>query len=234
MFRSILASITLYSIVFLSIGQIAFALPSKSPAEENSRAEVKNGTVCSVSQSNPSNQYATLGRQTQNKELLPISHSQTAGFQTEFISSSTGELSFAQIDIAFKDNPLLVFQRTYVSGRNEDFGLGRGWSFAFNDSIILSDDNAVLSTGTGDDFTYRRTGANRYALQTPDSTDVKEFNLENSNTISAENGDVIRIYKRTGGEYHLTRITAPDGFEVSINRKPRWQDTQHFRRVWRN
>ncbi len=204
MFKSILASITIYSIVFFSIGQTANALPLANLSEDN-RAEIKSCASCSTASANPLDRLATLGRRTQNIELLPIARSQLKGSPIEFISSSSGELAFAQVDLAFKDNPLLLFQRTYVSSRDEDFGLGRGWSFAFNDSIALNDNNAVLTTSTGDNFTYRRAEAKHYVLQTSDSIDVKEFDVENGSTISAKNGDVTKVYKRIGGDdYYLS------------------------------
>jgi len=205
MFRSILASIAMYSIVFFSIGQAAFALPQANLAN-NKRAEIKSCATCSAATANPLDRLATLGRRTQNIELLPIVRSQAKGFPIEYVSSSSGELSFAETDLAFKDNPLLLFQRTYLSSRTEDFGLGRGWSFAFNDTIALNKDDAILTNSAGDNFTYRRSDAKHYVLQTADSTDVKEFNVENGNTISAKNGDVTKVYKRTSGDYYLSQI----------------------------
>lgn len=219
MFRNILASIAIYSIVFFSFGQIAFALPQVK-LTKNNNAEVKSCPTCSAADAaaNPLDKLATLGRRTQNIELLPIARSQTKGLPIEYVSSSTGEVSFAQTDLAFADNPLMLFQRTYLSSRNEDIGLGRGWSFAFNDSIALNKDGAVLTNSAGDNFTYRRAEAKHYVLQPSDSTDVKEFNVENGNTISAKNGGVTRIYKRTSDDYELSRIIAPNGFEVAVNR----------------
>ncbi|MGI8556366.1 MAG: DUF6531 domain-containing protein [Pyrinomonadaceae bacterium] len=166
---------------------------------------------------------AILGRQSQNNSLLPIRRSSVKGFPIDFVSSSTGELAFAVTDLAFEDNPLLLFQRIYLSSRNEDFGLGRGWSFAFNDSIALNADNAVLTTAAGDSFAYRRDGAAHFILQNPDSADVKEFNVENGKVISAKNGDVTKIYQRTGNEYYLSQIAAPAGLEITINRSPNGQ-----------
>ncbi|MEJ7701421.1 MAG: hypothetical protein WKF71_17510 [Pyrinomonadaceae bacterium] len=110
MFKSILASITIYSIVFFSIGQTANALPLANLSEDN-RAEIKSCASCSTASANPLDRLATLGRRTQNIELLPIARSQLKGSPIEFISSSSGELAFAQADLAFKDNPLLLFQR---------------------------------------------------------------------------------------------------------------------------
>lgn len=217
MFRSILASLTMFSIVFLSVGQIAFALP-QADLEGKIVGETDNCPTCSAATASPFDRLATLGNQTKNIELLPIARSQVKGFPIEYVSSSSGEIAFAQTDLAFKDNPLLLFQRTYLSSRNKDMGLGRGWSFAFNDSIALDNDSAVLTNSAGDNFTYRRAGAKHYVLQPSDSTDVKEFDVENGNTISAKNGDVIRIYKRTSGDYYLSQIIAPGGFEVTVNR----------------
>lgn len=198
MYKSILASVTIYSIVFLSVGQVAVARPQAGLAKDI-RAETKSCATCSLAPANPLDRLATLGRQTHTVELLPVARPQIKGFPVEFVSSSSGELAFAQTDLVFKDNPLLLFQRTYLSSRGEDFGLGRGWSFAFNDNIVINDDDAVLTTSTGDDYTYRRADHKHYVLQPSDSTDVKEFNVENGNTISAKNGDITKIYKRTGG-----------------------------------
>lgn len=168
-------------------------LPQAKPAK-NSLTKVKSCASCSAASANPLDRLATLGRQAQNTDLLPIARSQAKGFPIEFVSSSSGELAFAQTDLAFKDNPLLLFQRTYLSSRSEDVGLGRGWSFAFNDSIALNNDNAVLTNSVGDNFTYRRAEAKHYVLQPSDSTDVKEFDVETGNTISAKNGDVTKVY----------------------------------------
>ena len=218
MFRSIITSVTMYSIVLLSIGQTAFALPQAN-LEVNNSAEVKSCATCSAaSTANPLDRLATLGRRTQNIELLPIARSQAKGFPIELVSSSSGELAFTETDLAFKDNPLMVFQRTYVSSRNEDAGLGRGWSFAYNEGISVNDSSAVLTNSAGDDYTYRRTNAKHYVLQTSDTTDVKEFNVESGNTISTTNGDVTKVYKRTNGDYYLIQIAVAGGFEVSINR----------------
>ncbi len=217
MFRSILASITMYSIVFFALGQTAFVIPQVKLTKSN-LTKVKSCASCSTASANPLDRLATIGRQTQSIELLPVARSQAKGFPIEFVGSSSGELAFAQTDIAFKDNPLLVFQRTYLSSRTEDFGLGRGWSFAFNDSIALNNNSAVLTNSVGDSYTYRRAEAKHYILQPSDSTDVKEFNVETGNTISAKNGDITKVYKRTDGDYYLSQIIAPGGFEVTINR----------------
>ncbi len=217
MFRSILASIAMYSIVFFSFGQIAFALPQAALAD-NKPAKAASCSSCSLASSNPLDRLATLGHQSQNNPLLPVKHSLFKGFPIGFVSSATGELSFAMTDLAFKDNPLMIFQRTYNSSRIEDSGLGRGWSFAFNDSITLGDDNAVLTTSTGDKFVYRRAEAKSYVLQTPEAADVQGFEKENGNTISSKNGDVTKTYQRAGNAFYLSEITAPNGWEVSIKR----------------
>jgi YD repeat-containing protein len=197
---------------------IAFALPQANLAENN-RAAVKSCPTCSAdAAANPLDKLATLGRRTQNNPLLPVKHSVFKGFPIELVSSATGELAFATTDLAFQDNPLLLFQRTYNSSRNEDSGLGRGWSFVFNDSITLGDDSAVLTTSTGDKFVYRRAEAKRYVLQTSEAADVQEFQLENGGVISSANGDITRIYKRSGSTFYLSEIKAPAGFEVSIKR----------------
>lgn len=217
MIRSILASIAMYSIVFYSLGQAAIALPQANLADKKP-AQAANCSSCSLSSGNPLDRLATLGYQSQNNPLLPIKHSLFKGFPIGFVSSATGELSFAMTDIAFKDNPLLLFQRAYDSSRVEDSGLGRGWSFAFNDSITLNDDNAILTTSTGDKFAYRRADAKNYVLQTPEAADVPAFEKENGNTISAKNGDITKTYKRAGNIYYLSEINAPAGWEVSIKR----------------
>lgn len=111
-----------------------------------------------------------------------------------------------------------MFQRTYNSNRNEDFGLGRGWSYAFNESITLNNDNAVLTTSTGDEFAFRQSDAKSYVLQNSEAADVQEFEKVNGNTISAKSGDINRVYKRVGNTFYLSEVNAPEGLEVSIKR----------------
>jgi hypothetical protein len=102
MFRSILASITMYSIVLLSIGQTTSATPQANSADNNP-AKDKNCATCSTAATaNPLDQLATLGRQTQNIELLPVAHSQAKGFPIEYVSSSTGELLFAKTNLCIQ------------------------------------------------------------------------------------------------------------------------------------
>lgn len=217
MIRSITNVLTSCLIVILSIGQAAFAL---SPINSIDKKPVRGAScpTCSATSSNPFDRLATLGKRIQNNPFLPLKHSLFKGLPINFVSSSTGELSLAVTDLAFGDNPLLLFQRTYNSSRNEDSGLGRGWSFAFNDSITFSGDTAVLTNAAGDKFVYHRTDEKNYILQTPEPADIQSFQKENGDTISANNGDVTKIYKRLGSTFYLSEINAPNGWEVSIKR----------------
>lgn len=111
----------------------------------------------------------------------------------------------------------LAFQRTYVSDRSEDIGLGVGWSFMFTDRINLNGDKATL-TGINGTTNFRREGqGQRFVLRNDQPGVHQEFEVADSVTIIERAQEVRRVYKKIGDTYHLVQITAPGEISVLIS-----------------
>lgn len=143
---------------------------------------------------------ATLGRQSQNKSLLPVRKSVFKGVPVEYVSTATGELSFAVEDISFAGISPLFFQRVYSSNNNEDIGLGKGWNFAFNDKIEIDFDKATLTNSSGEKYEYVGEGfiftkdsrTREFVLKTDEPALVQSFQQIGENMLKEK--------KRAGGK----------------------------------
>jgi len=69
---------------------------------------------------------STLGRRTQVNPFLPLRRSMFDGFSVKLINTARGNLGFGLTDLLLSGLVPIVFQRTYVSDRREDIGLGAG------------------------------------------------------------------------------------------------------------
>jgi hypothetical protein len=76
----------------------------------------------------------TLGRRTQPSPLKPVQRSAFDGLRVNFVSAVTGGLAFAVKDLELGGALPILFRRAYDGARrDEDAGLGAGWSLVFDD-----------------------------------------------------------------------------------------------------
>jgi YD repeat-containing protein len=119
-----------------------------------------------------------------------------------------------------------MFQRTYISSRQEDFGLGAGWSYAFIDRFEINADSATLTDASGKRL-FRRDGqSNRFLAATSDANLHQQFELIDSNTIVEHDSPVNRVYEKMGKYFVLTKIRGPQGINIVIDHDERGNPTR--------
>ena len=139
-----------------------------------------------------------LGRRTQVSPFLPLRRSMFEGFSANLVSTASGSLGFGLADIYLPGHMPIVFQRSYVSDRREDIGLGAGWSFVFTDRINVEADAATLTDINGT-IAFQRDGqSQRFVLQLGEPGIHQQFEMADGETITERAGDVVRTYKKIG------------------------------------
>ena len=129
-----------------------------------------------------------------------------AVFSANLVSTASGSLGFGLADIYLPGHMPIVFQRSYVSDRREDIGLGAGWSFVFTDRINVEADAATLTDINGT-IAFQRDGqSQRFVLQLGEPGIHQQFEMADGETITERAGDVVRTYKKIGEAYRLTQI----------------------------
>ncbi|HYG80318.1 MAG TPA: DUF6531 domain-containing protein [Pyrinomonadaceae bacterium] len=136
----------------------------------------------------------------------------------KFVSTATGNLSFAVTDIPTQNSLLpLMFRRAYASDRRADVGLGEGWSFAFDDRIALAGDKALMTTGEGAVIAFRRSGQSQhFVLQADELISHQSFDIVDKETITEQVSGLTRTYKKLGETYRLSQMADANGNAVSI------------------
>ncbi len=115
-----------------------------------------------------------------------------------------------------------MFQRTYTSDRQEDVGLGRGWSFTFNDFIAMNGDHATLTTADGNTLAFHRDKeSNRFRLDVEQPTTHAQLEITDTETLTETNGDTTRTYARRGDAFHLARVQVGNLLGITINHNAR-------------
>jgi YD repeat-containing protein len=167
--------------------------------------------------SSPDN-LTTLGRRTQPLPLKPVQRSVFEGLRVNLVSTATGDLAFTVTDLELGGVMPILFQRVYDSDRrDEDTGLGAGWSFVFDDRIRIDGDSAMLTTGTGARLAFRRDRqSQRFTLGEDEPGAHQSFDLTSDGTISEQAAGLTRTYKKIGAAYHLTRIADPNSNSINL------------------
>ncbi len=226
--KKLITSITLLSLHLVSIS--SFALAEPVPAEQTRPLKVsQDGSRCSIdtgSGQRLADKLATLGQNTGGRALLPVRKSTLNGLPVEYVSSRTGELSFAVTDLSFSDASPLLFQRYYSSGNGEDIGLGRGWSFSYNDKISVSYDTAVLTTSAGETFEFvgknhmldKKTATMRFTPKIAQPIPTQSFQYDSPNKIVEESASYKKTFTRFGEDFYLTNVKLSTGDEINIYR----------------
>jgi YD repeat-containing protein len=133
------------------------------------------------------------------------------------VSTSTGNLAFAINDLELSGVMPILFQRVYDSSRRDaDYGLGTGWSFAFDDRISLDDDGATLTTGAGASVPFRGDGQH-FVLRQDAPGLHQSFDVTSANTITESAAGFARTYQKLGGAYRLSRIADLNGNAITIS-----------------
>ncbi len=159
--------------------------------------------------------------------LLPLQASIFDGANVGFVSAATGRLAFAVTDLDLPGATPLAFQRTYASDRDEDTGLGRGWSFVFNDRITIDGDVATLTTADGAAREFNRDGqTSRFRLRTPEPGNHQEFQVTDAATIIEQSAELTRTYRKNGAAYRLSRIAFSNLLDIEISHDARGRITR--------
>ncbi len=159
---------------------------------------------------------STLGRRTQVSPFLHLRRSMFEGFSANLVSTGSGSLGFGLTDLYLPGRMPIVFQRSYVSDRSEDIGLGVGWSFVFTDRINIETDAATLTDINGTIAFHRDGQSQRFVLQSDEPGIHQQFEMTDGETIAERIGDATRTFKKIGEAYRLTQIKGPNGINVLI------------------
>lgn len=162
---------------------------------------------------------AYIGRTTQAHVLLPSQRSVRDGVPVNFVSTATGHLAFAVNDLTLNGAMPMVFQRFYASDNQEDRGLGKGWSFAFDDRISIDGGSATLRTGDGSVISFTKDEGGHFVQQGPEPSLYQSFDLH-GDTITQHTAEVSRLYKKVTHEYRLSQITDANGNGITIGFEP--------------
>jgi uncharacterized protein DUF6531 len=138
------------------------------------------------------------------------------GFSANLVSTSSGSLGLALTDIYLPGRVPIVFQRSYRSDRDEDIGLGVGWSFAFTDRINIDSDRATLTDINGTTAFHRDCESQRFVLELDEPGIHQQFQMADGGAIIEKVGDLTRTYKNIAEAYRLSQITGPNGISIMI------------------
>ena len=166
----------------------------------------------------PLDNLATLGRRTQKHPFRPLPRSVFDGAVANFVSTSTGRLTFAVTDLEVSGVRPVPFRRVYAGDLERDAGLGVGWSFTFDDRIQLDGDVATLTTGEGEVLHFRRDGrSQRFVLRVPEPNAHQSFVVADGDIIIERDAGVTRTYRRLGQTYRLSRIADAHGNSITMS-----------------
>jgi YD repeat-containing protein len=148
------------------------------------------------------------------------------GVPINYVSTATGEVTFAVNDITFAESSALFFTRVYSSNNNEDTGLGKGWSYAFNDKIEVNFDKATLTSSAGEKYQYVGMGfrftetgrTQEFVLKTDEPALVQGFQQIGDNLIKEKNALAEKTYEKFGDAFYPTRIKLANNQEVFLER----------------
>ncbi|HEX8163230.1 MAG TPA: DUF6531 domain-containing protein [Pyrinomonadaceae bacterium] len=166
---------------------------------------------------------SALGRRTQPSPLRPVQRSVLEGLRVNFVSAATGDVAFAVTDLELGGALPVFFQRVYDGARREeDTGLGMGWSFVFDDRIRIGGDSATLATGTAARLSFRRDAQTQhFVLRDGEPGAHQSFDLAGDGNITEQAAGLTRTYKKIGATYRLAQIADHNGNAVSIAFNPR-------------
>lgn len=219
MFRRFLTFLTMLALLTsTTIYAGAFAASSGAGKSRKKGCAPCSAGLENDAASNPLDKLATLGRRTQVLPFLPVQRSVFEGTMVNFVSTASGQLSFAITDLELSGAMPLMFQRVYSSNRSEDAGLGAGWSFVFDERITIDNDRATLKTGTGSVISFRRDGqSRRFILQSDAPLQHQSFDLLNEGVVTEQIAGLTRTYTKLGEAYRLSRIADSNGNGISIS-----------------
>lgn len=207
----------------LTFALLLSQLPHVNPASAAATVPAKKKSSCTtcaaarVAQPSFPDNLATLGRRTQLQPLIPLQRSTFEGVRLNLVSTSTGNLAFATNDLELSGVMPILFQRVYDSSRRDaDYGLGAGWSFAFDDRILLGGDSATMTTGAGASVSFRGNGQH-FVLRQDAPGLHQSFDVTDANTITEPAAGFSRIYQKIGGTYRLSRIGDANGNAIKIS-----------------
>ena len=227
--KKLITGFTLLSMHLVSIASIA-AQSSKVDYKPEPIAKVStDGSSCSIDAGtgqNLADKLAVLGQDIKNKSLLPVRKSTLKGLPVEYVSSGTGELSFAVNDISYSGASSLLFQRYFSSNNKEDIGLGKGWSFIYNDRISVDFDQATLTNSLGEKFEYvgknymldEKTVTMKFTLENPEPALIQSFQFESRNVIVEKTASYKKTYRKFGKDFYLSNIKLSTGDNIGIKR----------------
>lgn len=221
--KRLVTIITLVSLLTLfpsAFARVGLSNPTLTSASDKSR--ISSCPTCeALSQKNdPLNRLdnlSTLGRRTQVNPFLPLQRSMFDGLSVSLVSTTRGNLAFGLTDLYLQGRMPIVFQRSYISDRREDIGLGVGWSFVFADRINIEGDAATLTDINGPSAFQRDGQSQRFNLQANEPGIHQQLEMADAETIIERAGDVTRTYKKIGEAYCLSQITGPGDISARIN-----------------
>ena len=222
----LISLLLLYVLIVFSVAWPALATITKS-----GKGIEKRALGCSTKQNCPScqatnedadladriDQLATIGRSTQLNPLKPVQRSIFEGTLINFVSTTTGQLGFAVDDLIVSGTMPLVFRRVYASDGSEDKGLGKGWSFIFDDRIRIDGGLATLITGEGRQIDFQADGSGtNFKLKTAEPSLHQSFALGKEVVIERE-ASLTRVYKKFRNDYRLSRIVDANDNSIDID-----------------
>ncbi|HET6891752.1 MAG TPA: DUF6531 domain-containing protein, partial [Pyrinomonadaceae bacterium] len=221
-----LTALTLIYSFFIFTASPTLATINSSNKGENKRFATKSkSNSCSTCVAKPQSnrlldtieRLPGLGRLTQVHVLFPVQRSIRHGVPVNFVSTSTGQLGFTINDLSLTGTMPIFFQRFYSSESREDRGLGKGWSFAFDDRITIDGSAAMLRAGDGSVIEFKdELQSGHFVPKTQEPSLYQSFHL-NGNTITEQVAGFTRSYKKLGNEYRLVQVSDSNSNDIRIS-----------------
>jgi len=117
------------------------------------------------------------------------------------ISMISGEELLQQTDFVLQGPLPLIFQRTYRSGRLDDYGLGYGWAFTLSECLHLYDDHLIFRDDEGRDIHCLLPEIGNSTIQTVEGLTI--FRESDQTFKIKKDGMPDRIFSPVNGNSHL-------------------------------
>lgn len=155
--------------------------------------------------------------------LTPRRRSESSGVRIGYVESSTGQLAFSVSDLEFFGTSGLHFKRFYSSASREDRGLGAGWSYSYDDYVVLNGSQATLHSATGERVAMLLNSAKtQFVPLLPSMTNRGAIAIGESGTLTeSSSGSTTKTYTQIGAGYYLTAVQVSGHADISIDRDTR-------------
>jgi len=140
--------------------------------------------------------------------LAPIKKSEKSGHVAGYVESATGDLGFQVKDLEVAGASGLSFHRFYNSSNATDRGLGKGWSYSYDEFVEVEGERAVLHSATSEIVRMILNGqGSAFVPILPALTMRRNLVMVDAETLEETFfGGYVKTYRKMGDRFYLTNI----------------------------